>query len=918
MATAAPPLESPGQPRPVASPAPTSSRRPELLALTGALALLVAGAAASYGSTQVLVDKAGWVQHTHQVIESLDELRGGMGDIEAMKRGYELTGNEALVSDFDSTSSQLAKAAASARRLTADNLVQQRRIESLEPLIGARIASLAQAIAYRRQAGRETPSVKADVEAGRAATQHIRSLIGEMAAAESGLLADREWSSRRVLGYSYAAQLLAFFMGVGIVLVAFRRLGHQVDLRRASEQNLDITLQSIGDAVLSTDASARVLRMNPVAERLTGWGLADAKGRPASEVFRIIHEKTREPAPSPIDQALRDGVIVALANHTALISKGGVETPIADSAGPIRNSAGEAVGAVLVFRDITTERAGAERVRQANAFLESIVENIPDMIFVKDAAALRFERFNHAGELLLGAPRETFIGKNDFDFFPAEQARHFQAKDQETLSNKLLVDIPEEPIDTPSGRRWLHTKKSPILDEEGAPKFLLGISEDITERKRLTDQLRETNEALERRVAERTADLRRQMDERERTAQALQRSEEQLRQSQKMDAVGRLAGGIAHDFNNLLSVILTYSQMLLRDLPAGSPMQADLEEILKSGERAASLTRQLLAYSRQQVVNLQPTDLNAVLANMDAMLRRLIGEDIQLEIRPATALGQANADVGWMEQILMNLVVNARDAMPTGGRLTVETADVVLDEAYAQEHPDTQAGPHVMLAVSDTGTGMDKETLSRIFEPFFTTKEVGKGTGLGLATTYGIVKQLGGSIWVYSEEGKGSTFKVYLPRADEEGPETPLAVPAVVRGNETILLVEDEGPVRVAAKRILAGAGYQVLVATDSEDALRLCKTHPGTIELLLSDVVMPGLSGPKLATQLLALRPGMKVLFMSGYTDEAVVRHGALEAGAAFTQKPLTPDGLATKVREVLAAPGDASRAERKDEPSG
>jgi signal transduction histidine kinase len=388
------------------------------------------------------------------------------------------------------------------------------------------------------------------------------------------------------------------------------------------------------------------------------------------------------------------------------------------------------------------------------------------------------------------------------------------------------------------------------------------------------------------------------------TEEALRKSEEQLRQAQKMEAVGRLAGGVAHDFNNVLSVIMSYCEFLLGDLKPGDPMRADVEEIHKAGARAAGLTRQLLLFSRQQVVVPKVIDLHEVLTGMDKMLQRILGEDVELASLPPKAPGRVKADPSHIEQVVLNLVVNARDAMPTGGKLTLETANVVLDEDYARSHLLAKAGPHVVLAVSDTGIGMDRETQARIFEPFFTTKEVGKGTGLGLSTVFGIVQQSGGHIGVYSEPGRGTTFRVYLPRVDAALDVTmPPAEPATLRGTETILLVEDEEQVRTIVLSILRRQGYRVVVAQNGGEALLLSEQHPEAIDLLLTDVVMPQMSGPELARRLVLARPGMKVLCMSGYTDDSVVRHGVLESGVAFIQKPVTPGSLAKKVREVLDA---------------
>jgi signal transduction histidine kinase len=397
----------------------------------------------------------------------------------------------------------------------------------------------------------------------------------------------------------------------------------------------------------------------------------------------------------------------------------------------------------------------------------------------------------------------------------------------------------------------------------------------------------------------------RELADRERAEAALRKTEEQLRQVQKLEAIGSLAGGVAHDFNNMLSVILSESELILEDLRPGDPLRAEVEEIGKAATRAGGLTRQLLMFSRQQVVQPRVMDLQEVLASMDKMLQRILGEDVELVSVAPRESGRVKVDPSHMEQVILNLVVNARDAMPRGGKLTLETANVLLDENYALSHLPAKAGPHVMLAVSDTGTGMDRETQRRIFEPFFTTKGTGKGTGLGLSTVFGIVQQSGGNIWVYSEPGKGTTFKVYLPRVDAAVVALPGSqAPASLRGGETILLVEDDEPVRAITLNILRRQGYQVLPAQHAGEALLLSERHPGAIDLLLTDVVMPHLSGPELAKRLATERPDMRVLFMSGYTDDSVVRHGALEAGIAFLQKPITPASLATRIREVLDGP--------------
>ncbi len=511
--------------------------------------------------------------------------------------------------------------------------------------------------------------------------------------------------------------------------------------------------------------------------------------------------------------------------------------------------------------------AEAERQR-----LRLVLDTLPVGVWVTDARGT-IVQWNPACERIWGGVR--LVGPDHYGEYkgwwrgtgkPVEAHEWGAARALlrgETSLNELL-DI--EPFT--GGRKTILNSAAPLRNAEGAVVGAIAVHEDVTERFLL---------------------------------------EERLRQAQKMEAVGRLAGGVAHDFNNLLTVIIGCGELLLQALPPEGPTRPLAEEVARAGERAASLTRQLLAFSRKQPLAPRVLDLNGLVADLEPLLRRLIGEDVELATVLQPGLRPVRADPGQLEQVLLNLAANARDAMPHGGRLTVETRNVNLDEGYARLHPEVRPGPYVLLAASDTGHGMTAEVKAHLFEPFFTTKGPGQGTGLGLATAFGVVKASGGHIEVYSEPGAGSTFKVYLPRAEDArrpGKSYP-GNTATPPGAEAVLVVEDEAAVRALTGRVLRGLGYAVLEAASGEEALRACGPGGSRVDLLVTDVVMPGLGGRQLAERLLAVHPGMRVLYLSGYPDDAVVRHGILEREANFLQKPFTPAALAQKVREVLDAPG-------------
>jgi PAS domain S-box-containing protein len=560
--------------------------------------------------------------------------------------------------------------------------------------------------------------------------------------------------------------------------------------------------------------------------------------------------------------AKREGM-VAFAGYPLIVQDQVVGVMAMFARHPFSDFVQEALASIADGIAVGIARKDAEAARRAShEMLQSVIEGATDPIFVKDAKR-RYVLINSAEARALGRPKEEVIGQVVDSLYPPEIAAAIREGDERVIRDNAPL-TQEVTVPGADGPRTYLVTKVPTRDDAGRANGLIGVAKDITE---------------------------------------LSRAEVQLRQSQKMEAVGRLAGGVAHDFNNLLTVISSYSELLLEGLPGEDEARRDdLGQIKKAALDAAALTRQLLAFSRQQVLEARVLDLNAIVTGAGKMLERVIGEDIRLALALDPDLGAVKVDPGQIEQVIMNLAVNARDAMPQGGKLTIETANVELDTDYTAEHSVVNPGRYVELVVSDTGVGMDEPTKRHIFEPFFTTKELGKGTGLGLATVYGIVKQSGGFLWVYSEPGAGTTFKIYFPRiAEAESTPRRAATPPPAKGSEIVLLAEDAAPVRAVARQILERNGYTVLEAPSGKAAIDIATQRHGPIHLLLTDVVMPEMSGRQLADQLTAQRPEIKVLFMSGYTNDAVVRHGVLEAGIAYLQKPFTPDGLARKVREVL-----------------
>lgn len=682
-----------------------------------------------------------------------------------------------------------------------------------------------------------------------------------------------EWRVRSVLTLALLAGLALLGGTAGLVAWQrnqkshFRALYHAEVARRAGEARFGITLRSIGDGVIATDAQGRIELLNPVAEALTGWTNEEARGKLLEEVFHIVNEQTRAPAENPVVRVLHEGLVVGLANHTLLIARDGTERPIADSAAPIRDEEGDVIGVVLVFRDQTEERA----VRRERLLLTDTIRASMEEIYLFDADTLRFRFVNDGALRNLGYSLAAIRRLTPLDLKPEFTAESFQALVQPLRNGEKTLQVFETIHRRADGSHYPVEIRLQLFDHYGE-KVFLATGQDITERKR--------TEAEKKQL------------------------QAQLLQVQKMESVGRLAGGVAHDFNNMLSVILGHTELALERVGSSGPLRGDLEVIRKAALSSADLTRRLLAFARKQTVAPQVLNLNDTVADTLKMLRRLVGENIDLAWVPGENLWPTEIDPAQVDQLLTNLCVNARNAIAGVGSITIETENVRFDEAYCALHAGFRPGMYVMLAVSDDGCGMEKGVLDHLFEPFFTTDPTGQNTGLGLATVYGIVKQNQGFINVYSEPGKGSTFKIYLPRSLKEAVKTIAAHPVqqTASPGETVLLVEDEPAILKLGRRILTGLGYTVLTAGTPGEALELAKEHSGEIHLLLTDVVMPEMNGRDLADRLRAVRPGMRCLFMSGYTANVIAHQGVLDEGVQFLEKPFSRDTLAAKVREALA----------------
>jgi PAS domain S-box-containing protein len=634
---------------------------------------------------------------------------------------------------------------------------------------------------------------------------------------------------------------------------------HDITDRRRAEaaaSQLAMIVESCDDAIVGKSLDGKILSWNTGAQRIYGYTASEVVGQAVSI---LVPSGQHDELPEILERLKRDERVQHY--ETVRLRKDGKKISVSVSTSLVKDEDGNIIGASAVARDVTERKRVEAELQESEAHFRSLVHDAPYGIYrvTLDGQLLHV---NPALVAMLGygSEEELMCCNMEKDIYRDPQTRqrlineHWQREDFRAVEAEwkrkdgMIITV----------RMTGH----PVQAKDNSIAYFEVFAEDITERRSL---------------------------------------ERQLLQSQKMEAIGRLAGGIAHDFNNLLSVILGHTDILDQQVGANSRLRKSVDATRHAAERAAALTMQLLAFSRKQVIEPTIIDLNASVKEIQKLLHRVIGEDIELAIRLQPDLGHIKADAGQLGQVLMNLAVNSRDAMPNGGKLAIETADVDLDSTYIRQHLGAKPGPFVMLAVSDTGIGMDSQTLSRIFEPFFTTKEVGKGTGLGLSMVYGIIKQNNGYIMAYSEPGRGTTFKIYFPRTQESVSEVQKTKKEIPGGSETILVVEDESALRELTCILLEEAGYTVIESTGVEDALAAAKDSQRKIDLLLTDVVMPGLDGRDLANKMVALRPRLKVLYMSGYTDDVIVDRGVLTQGTVLVQKPFTKNTLLQKVRETL-----------------
>jgi len=880
------------------------------LVFGAAIALLVGVSAFSYRGKQRLLDEARLSRHTQEVIAQVREVLALLTDVETAQRGFALTADERFLEPYDRARTKQPKELARLRSLTANNPHQQRRLDRLETLHDEKLQYVAQIIDLRRSQGLVAAAQRVGLLQGKDIMDEARAVLADMEAEEKHLQDERE---RRVesAGRALNRTLLSLSAtGLALLALAFYALARENAGRARAEAGLYQF-----NAHLEKRVRERTVEVQTVNQQLRH----DISQRKRLEL--ALHNAELR-ARATLDAMLEGCQIIGYDWRylyvNDVVAEQGRQTKEA-LIGRTMMEAYPGIENTVVFASLRRcmEQRAPERMETEFAFadgstswFELSIEPVPEGLFVlsiditeRRRAEAEVERHRQRNEVLLNSAGEgiygldlegrvTFInpkgasilgyGVDELTGVPMHATCHHTHADGAPFppdecpinaaftEGRVLASNDDVMWRKDGGVVPVDFVSTPLRDERGKLTGAVVVFQDITERRRL---------------------------------------EGMVLQSQKLDAIGRLAGGVAHDFNNLLGVITGYGQLMRQQLEASHPALPRLEQVLKAADRAAGLTRQLLAFSRKQIIQPRVLNLNEVVADLSKMLHRVVGEDLELEIRQAPGLGAVKADPTQIEQVVVNLVVNARDAMPKGGHLTIETANVDLDEAYVASHPEARVGRYVMVSVSDNGVGMDAETQRRIFEPFFTTKPPGEGTGLGLSTVYGVVKQSGGNVWVYSEPGRGTTFKIYLPRVDEEPEalEAERAPAELARGHETLLVVEDTESLREMIREVLEEQGYRLLLASQGEEALALEQEYAGPIHLLLTDLVMPKMGGADLAKKLASPRPDMRVLYMSGYTEGVISRQGVLPQGTALLEKPFTNGRLTRAVREALDTPKPA-----------
>ena len=723
----------------------------------------------------------------------------------------------------------------------------------------------------------------------------------------------KEWNHRSLLFLVLFLLLAGFLAAIGHAYwQRYRKARFQAMYLAEARLNATIerhgiTLRAIADAVISTDPDGRVELMNPVAEDMTGWSSKEAAGKMLSEVLRVAEAETGAEADSPLNGTAKENAAAGYDGHGLLIARDGREIPIAVSSAPIRDEQGEVSGMVLAFRDRTSER-NAQRLQsvrlelleyQVTHSLDDFLARALDLIGGMVESPAAFYHFTGPDQ------RTLFLRQGSPSFIKGFRG----AGGLETGRSIGRPDMWEDAVRSGKAQVRNDCRQARGKEEvaEGRVEFVRHLAVPIVRDGEVNAVLGVGNKPSEYQdrdveIVSYLADLTWEIIERKRAEKEQERLRAQLDQARKMESVGRLAGGVAHDFNNMLGVILGHAELALMKLDHTHPLHSHLSAILKATERSADLTRQLLAFARKQTILPRVLNLNETVEGMLDMLERLIGEDIRLLWHPGEGVWTVKMDPSQLAQILTNLCVNARDAISGVGKIVIETSNIAFDEEYSAVDAEILAGEFVMLAVSDDGSGMDMDTMENIFDPFFTTKGVGEGTGLGLATVYGILKQNNGFIKVYSEPGLGATFRIFLPRHEAASVECgSAALEPLRRGHETILLVEDEAAILEIGRVMLESLGYSVLAAGTPADAIRLAEERQGMIDLLLTDVIMPEMNGRELAKNLLSLYPDLACLFMSGYTADVIAHRGVLDEGVNFIQKPFTSRGLSMAVRLAL-----------------